>query len=170
MGKKSKAFNAAMIGIMGALTALVSMISIPTPMGMPITLQFFAVSLCGFLLGSGKGISAVLVFLFLGCLGLPVFSGAGAGIGRLFSPTGGFLWSFPLLAFFCGKEPKGTQRTFWPWIGMALNYIVGGAQFAIIATGGLTLFWLFPYALKDAMLLWLARYVSDKILSTVNRI
>lgn len=59
-----------------------------------ITLQFLAVLLIGRLLPLKHIAISITAYLALGGLGVPVFAGFGAGIGVLFGPTGGFLWSF----------------------------------------------------------------------------
>lgn len=45
-------------GVMAALLAVLSLISIPLPIGVPITLQTFGVALCGFMLGPALGTAA----------------------------------------------------------------------------------------------------------------
>lgn len=62
--------------------------------GLPITLQTFALHLALLLLGGKRGCIAIFVYLSMGCMGLPVFSGFGGGIGALLGPTGGYLWGF----------------------------------------------------------------------------
>ena len=169
MRRRQKAVSVAMIGLMGALMAAISVISIPTPAVVPITLQIFAASLCGFLLGSAKGAAAVAVYLVLGCLGLPVFSGGGAGFGQLISPTGGFLWSFPVLAAFCGVRAAGGFKVLWPVAGLIVNYIAGILQFATVGSLPIKIIWLIPGVLliptfiKDCLLMLAAAFVAKKI-------
>ncbi len=162
MAKKNKIYRTAYIGVMGALAAVISMINIPTPVGIPLTFQVFAVALCGFALGSGAGAAAAGVYLALGCLGLPVFSGGGAGIGQLLLPTGGFLWSFSVLAFLCGKGKFSLAIA-----GLALNYMIGAVQFAAVSGGVSALWWLLPLAAKDLILVLLARYIGGRVSAAV---
>ena len=65
---KSKLQSTVMTGVFAALLAVLSQISIPLPTGIPITLQTFAVALCGFTLAQGMGTLSVGVYLALGCL------------------------------------------------------------------------------------------------------
>ena len=81
-------------GVFCALLAVVSQLVIPLPAGIPLTFQVLAVALCGCCLGWKWGTVSVLVYLLLGGVGLPLFSGFGGGIGWLLGPTGGFLWGF----------------------------------------------------------------------------
>lgn len=82
------------IAIMTAITAVFSQISIPMPLGVPMTMQTFAVTLAGVILGAKNGAVSMAVYLLLGAVGVPVFSGMRGGIGVLAGPTGGFLWGY----------------------------------------------------------------------------
>lgn len=90
--------------IMAALTAIGAYIVIPLPISpVPVTLQNLFVILSGMLLGAKAGLISQIIYLALGILGLPVFAGGTAGIGVIFSPSGGYLLAFPLAAYICGK-------------------------------------------------------------------
>ena len=102
MKTSSKTQSIAMIGMFTAVLAVLSILQIPMPSGVPITLQTFAVALCGYCLGKKNGTLCVALYLILGFVGVPVFTGMTAGIGKLFGYTGGFLYGFLFLAFFCG--------------------------------------------------------------------
>ena len=91
----------AMTGMFTAVLAVLSILQIPMPSGVPITLQTFAVALCGYVLGARKGLLSVALYLLIGFMGLPVFTGMTSGIGKLFGFTGGFLYGFLFLVFFC---------------------------------------------------------------------
>lgn len=69
-----------------------SQISIPFPI--PFTLQVFGVFLSLYVLGAKRGLLCVVLYIVLGCIGLPVFSLFRGGIGCLFDATGGYLWGF----------------------------------------------------------------------------
>ena len=73
-------------GLIAALT-LIGSIQIGA---LPITLQTLGVLLAGAILGARKGTLAVLLYLAVGLVGVPVFAGGAAGGGALFGPTGGF--------------------------------------------------------------------------------
>ena len=123
------------IALAGAMICVLSMVSIPLPFGVPITLQTMAVSLAGLALGQKKGAAAVCVYLALGAVGLPVFSGMTGGFGRLLGATGGFLWGFPAMAFLAGLGASRETR-----MGVALgllggifvSYSLGLAQFMFV--------------------------------------
>jgi len=105
-----KAASMTRVALFAALIAVLSQLSIPMPTGMPLTLQTFAAALAGYVLGPRHGTAAVGVFLALGAVGLPVFSGFTGGLGRLFDVTGGFLWGFLALAALCGLGRTARSR------------------------------------------------------------
>ena len=90
------ALFAALIAVLG-LVPKIDLIS-----GVPITAQSLGVMLCGAVLGARKGALAVLLFLVLVFLGLPLLSGGRGGIGVLAGPTAGFVVGFPVAAFVTG--------------------------------------------------------------------
>jgi biotin transport system substrate-specific component len=78
-----------LVALFSALIIVGSYLRFPLP-PVPITLQTLFLLLAGFLGGSTVAVSSVAIFLLLGLIGLPVYSGGG-GIGYLLGPTGGFL-------------------------------------------------------------------------------
>ena len=114
------------IAIMAAVTAVLAQIAIPMPMGVPMTMQTFAVTLCGILLGSRKGAVSMVIYLLIGTAGVPVFSAFTGGVQCLVGPTGGFLVSFPVMAYLIGLgvewKKKGAFLIFL-LLGTAFNYV-----------------------------------------------
>ncbi|SNX67395.1 biotin transport system substrate-specific component [Cereibacter ovatus] len=95
--------NVAYIALFAALIAVLGLVPQITLMsGVPITAQSLGVMLCGAVLGARKGALAVLLFLVLVFLGLPLLSGGRGGIGVLAGPTAGFVVGFPVAAFVTG--------------------------------------------------------------------
>lgn len=93
--QQNKTRDIVFIGIFAALIAICSWISIPTTV--PFTLQTMGVFTAVGLLGGKRGSLAVLVYILLGLVGLPVFAGFSGGVGVLFGTTGGYIIGF--LAF-----------------------------------------------------------------------
>lgn len=132
------------IALMTALMAVMAQISIPMPLGVPMTMQTFGVTLAAIVLGSRRSTITMVIYLLLGAVGVPVFANFGGGLQKLVGPTGGFLISFPLMAYIIGKgaelhEKKG-YFVFMLILGTVSNYVVGVAMFCIlmkasIATG-----------------------------------
>lgn len=86
----------AYIALMAVALSVCSWISIPA--AVPFTMQTFAVFCTLGLLGGRRGSMAVLIYMLLGAVGLPVFSGFRGGIGTLLGPTGGYILGFLLMA------------------------------------------------------------------------
>lgn len=102
MEKKVNGTGIILSALFAAITAAGCFIQIPLPGGIPIVLQDMMAMLCGLMLGPVYGGIAVFVFLVLGSIGLPVFSGK-AGIQVILAgPTGGFLISYCLSAIIGG--------------------------------------------------------------------
>ena len=126
----------ALVGVFTSILAVSALVSIPiTPISpVPITLQVLAVYLIATLLGPRYGALSCLLYLLLGTVGLPVFSGGDSGIGQLIGPSGGYLFSFPLAAFAGGLVAKGTggsrrseviRVTLATAVALAIIYAVG---------------------------------------------
>ena len=94
-----------------ALIAVFAQISFPIP-GTPIvfTMGIMGVMLTGLMLPWGYAFLALIVYLLLGAVGLPVFSSFGAGLGTLLGPTGGFLMVYPIMVI----TAAGMWRLFQP--------------------------------------------------------
>lgn len=85
------------LGVAGV--ALASKVSVPVPMSpVPVTLQTFAVTVVGALLGWRLGGLCLLAYLAAGAAGLPVLAGETAGLAKFQGPTAGYLFAFPLAA------------------------------------------------------------------------
>ena len=85
-----------------AVIAVLAQIAFPLPSGVPVTLQTFAVALTGVVLGAKLGTISTFIYILLGAVGVPVFSGFNGGLGAIVGKTGGFIWGFLFLAFFAG--------------------------------------------------------------------
>jgi len=91
------------IGLGAAVVALAAQVVVPVPFSpVPMTLQPLAVLAVGGLLGAAGGLSALVLYLLLGIIGLPVFAGGGSGAWHLLGPTGGYLLAFPIAATVTG--------------------------------------------------------------------
>jgi biotin transport system substrate-specific component len=103
-----KAIPSSMAKAMGVatfviLTAVSAKVKIPLPFTpVPITLQVFFVLLSGSVLGSNLGALSQGIYVFLGLIGLPVWSGEGSGWQYLFGSTGGYLVGFIVAAYVVG--------------------------------------------------------------------
>lgn len=77
-----------MIGVLAAVLCIIGPFAIPIG-PVPITLATFGIILTGYVLGPKFGALSVGVYILLGTIGLPVFSGATGGLGKILGPAGG---------------------------------------------------------------------------------
>lgn len=133
---KKKFFSIQELCIIGLVTALICVIaplSIPMPLGVPITLQTFIITLAAMILGAKRSATATLIYILLGAFGLPIFSNFTGGWQTLVGPTGGFILSFPIMAYVIGRASNLLGIT----IGTTINFICGIAMFCIVTESSL---------------------------------
>ncbi len=133
---RSKTLNIVYCGIFATITGILSQITIPMPGGVPFTLQTFAVCLAGIILGSKRGFVSILVYVLMGTIGLPVFSGFSGGVGKILGATGGFILSFPIMSFIIGLICEKINNKALIFLGIILssipNYLIGIFQFSLV--------------------------------------
>ena len=130
----------ALIAVMAAVVCVLSPLAIPLSAGVPLSLATLAVMLAGALLGPVDGVLATLVFLALGLVGVPVFSGFQAGLGVLFGKTGGFLLGYLPLAFCSGLfRQKRWSSVSGMVVGTVILYACGIAWFLVLTHATLKL-------------------------------
>ena len=124
--------------LFAALTAAGAWIAIPLPF-VPVTLQTLFTMLAGALLGPYYGALAMIVYILLGLIGLPVFAQGQSGLGTLVGPAGGYLVGFVVSAMVIGlltrgKEKPGLLRLCLAMaIGELVVYAFGVAQLSLVA-------------------------------------
>ena len=140
------------------------------PFAVPFTLQTLGIFVSVLVLGKNKGSLAVLIYLLIGIVGVPVFSGFRGGIYVLTGMTGGFLWGFLAMGLTYwvlsrfGKVPALIA-------GLAVCYGCGCFWFYLYSGGGLGLILLrcvVPYLIPDAAKLWLAVSLSKRLSKVIN--
>ena len=129
------AVMAAIICIAGPLTVAVGPI--------PLSLATFAIYLAGAVLGPKRGTAAVALYLLIGMIGVPVFSGFTGGFQKLAGVTGGYLIGYLPCAFLSGfgaeKAEQAGKKRILPMmmvLGTAVLYTVGTAWFMIQTGNG----------------------------------
>ena len=129
--------NMCYVGLFTAVIAIMAQISIPMPLGVPMTMQTFAITLAAIILGAKLSTISTLIYILLGAIGLPVLAGFSGGISKFVGPTGGFLISFPIMAFIIGYAVDHRSAFKGAFVigliaGTVVNYIVGIAMFCIL--------------------------------------
>jgi biotin transport system substrate-specific component len=148
------------------LTALAAQITIPVK-PVPFTFQTTVVILSGAFLGGKNGAYSQLLYLMLGCLGLPVFAQIpdnSIGIARLFGPTGGYLLAFPVGAlisgYLTGKLSQGSSGV-KKFAGIFSSFIL--SELIILSFGAFYLNAVYLKDLKEAFILGAAVFVTWSI-------
>lgn len=157
-------------GLFVALMAVCAWISVPTP-DIAFTMQTFAVALCLCLLGGKRGTFCIGVYLLLGAVGAPVFSGFRGGAGVLLGATGGYVigfFFFGLVYWLAGSRlPKAVALM----LGMLVCYCVGTIWFywvylqngSAIGVGAVLIKCVLPFLLPDAVKLGLAVMLAGRL-------
>ena len=131
MKKRGRTFDLIVIALMAAIICIFAPISIPLPL-VPITLGIFGIHLSAAIAGARRGTLSVVLYLLIGAIGLPVFSGYRGGFQQLAGPTGGYLVGFVLSALITGLLIDRFERVKWMYpVAMAAGtlacYLLGTA-------------------------------------------
>lgn len=103
MNTKNSTRQVTLIALMAAVICILGPLSIPLPGGLvPISLTNLAIYFILYILGMKRSMSSYLIYLLIGLVGVPVFSGFSGGVGKLFGPTGGYLFGFIFLEIIAG--------------------------------------------------------------------
>jgi biotin transport system substrate-specific component len=127
-------------GIFAAIICVSSFFVIPVGT-VPISFTLLAVMVCAVVLSPFEAFCATFVYVLMGAIGLPVFSGGSGGFGVLLNVTGGYIWSYPLLALTVSlftkinvknKPLKFVVCLFGCLIGIMLCYTLGTMQYIFV--------------------------------------
>ena len=155
------------VALTAAITSILSQIALPSPTGVPMTLQTFAFALVGYILLPKRSFYSILLYLLLGATGLPVFANLRGGIMHLAGLTGGFLWGSLLFVPLAGLGAKCRhtwQSVSFGLLGLTLFHATGILQYAWLTKNTLwTSFFLvsMPYILKDILSVMGAFYAGS---------
>lgn len=165
-----------MVFIALSTTIMVICAFITIPFYVPFTLQTFALFTIIGLFGTKRACLSVFLYLLLGAVGLPVFSGFQGGPGVLFGVTGGYLFGFLLTSLISGSlinffSLKGkitpAKYAFSMLLGLLVCYVFGTVWYLILYTNStesisipaVLSLCVFPFILPDLLKLVLSAYV-----------
>lgn len=166
--------NMALCGLFAALLVICAWISIPIGDAV-ITMQTLGVFLALGVLDGKRGTVAVAIYLLLGIVGLPVFSGFRGGIGTLLGVTGGYIAGFLATALvYWLVTAMGRNKEIFRLLGMVLGllacYLLGTLWFRYgylsyggLGWGAILLKCVVPYLLPDTAKLILAWLLSRRL-------
>lgn len=172
--KRISVYDLVMVALFAALIAVCAWVTIPG--SVPFTLQTMGVFLAVGLLGGKRGTAAVLVYILLGAVGMPVFSGFSGGVGRLLGTTGGYIIGFLVaaLAMWAMEAIFGRAKWVLPvsmLLGLLLCYAFGTVWFLVLYTqtkGAISVvsvlsMCVIPFILPDLMKIALALLLTNRL-------
>lgn len=173
MPKKSfSTLDMAYVALFAVLITLCAWISIPTIP--PFTLQTLGIMLAASLLGWKRGTAAVLLYILLGAIGLPVFAGFKGGLSALVGPTGGYIIGFVFTALITGLGCR--KNASWLLlismiVGVAVCYIFGTVWYVVVQLGihnptsfrTVLGFCVIPFILPDLAKIGLAFFLTKRL-------
>jgi biotin transport system substrate-specific component len=162
--------------LFAALISAGAFIALPLPFSpVPIVLQNFFIFLAALVLEPAWAFIATLIYLALGAIGLPVFSGGSGGVARLVGPTGGYLLAYPFAALLAALVSRWGSRRRWKdalalSLAALLIYALGVAWLRHVldaSWGKAVLIGILPFlpgdALKIAAAVLIGRRLSDLV-------
>ena len=172
--KRVSVYDLVMVALFAALIVVCAWVTIPG--SVPFTLQTMGVFLAVGLLGGKRGTAAVLVYILLGAVGMPVFSGFSGGVGRLLGTTGGYIIGFLVaaLAMWALEAIFGRAKWVLPvsmLLGLLLCYAFGTVWFLVLYTktkGAISVvsvlsMCVIPFILPDLMKIALALLLTNRL-------
>lgn len=160
------------MALMTALLVLCAWLTIPLG-PVTFTMQTFGVFAALGILGGRRGTAAILVYLALGLVGLPVFSGFSGGPAGFMTPTGGYLLGFLAAALlYWGLTGRGVPQAPAMVLGLLACYAFGTAWFFLLYGGdlwGILTLCVLPYVLPDCLKLILALAVTRRVSQAIPR-
>lgn len=175
----SKTMDMVYIALFAVVMAICSWIVIPT--AVPFTLQTFGVFLAVLVLGGKRGSLSVMLYILMGMLGLPVFSGFMGGIGVLLGYTGGYITGFLLMALVMwifevifGKST--CMRLISMALGLLLCYAFGTFWYVTIyarsageiGVGTVLTLCVLPFVIPDIIKMLLAMAVRKRLIKAIR--
>lgn len=159
-----------LIAIFSALTAIGAFISIPIPY-IPVTMQFFFCSISGIVLGSKKGALSQIIYIFIGLIGIPVFT-KGGGPLYIFQPTFGYLIGLILASYIIGNVVELRSKNFKNLLlanifGIISIYIIGVSYFYLISKFYLGVNMTIGLAIYNGLLLTLPGDIIKSIIAAL---
>ncbi len=171
---KSAAREIAYIALSVAIIAVCAWVTIPFG-PVPFTLQTFAVCFLGALLGWKRSLAAIAVYILMGLIGIPVFSGFKAGTAALLGPTGGYIFGFLFAVLVPALFKLIPVRNLWARFGMfyganilglALCYFFGTVWFVLMnstSVGSAIALCVTPFLIPDAIKLFVAALLASRL-------
>ena len=173
--KRLKTKDLAVVSLCAALMCVCAWIQFPSVV--PFTLQTFAVFFIALVFDVKKSLTVAVVYILLGAVGLPVFSGFQGGVGALFGATGGFILGFipstVIVSLLKSKVKKGFVYSLVCCLpGLAVCYATGVLWYMFVYGGGdvksAVSVCILPFVIPDIIKIILAVTVSGRVTAIIK--
>lgn len=173
--ERNKVYPLAMTAVMTAVTCVLAPMAIPIG-PVPISFTNLAIYISLYILGWKRGTLSYLVYVLIGAVGVPVFSGFSGGLGKLFGPTGGYIIGFIPMAVLAGLvidkyRNRGVQMVAMI-VGTAVCYAFGTAWFCVVMDSTVSAalaMCVFPFIPGDLAKMVIAMLVGPMIRSRLEQ-
>ena len=168
----------ALVSLMTAVCCILAPMSVPIG-PVPVSLSVLAVFFVAYVIGPRLGAISVLLYILIGLVGLPVFSGYSGGPAKLFGPTGGYIIGYlPLVVISGWFISRFPMRQWYLQIagmvlGLAVCYLLGTAWFMLLMHTSLQEalpLCVYPFLAFDALKIVTAFIVGNTVARVTNRI
>lgn len=136
---KGKIYLMSITALMTAVTSVIAPMSFPIGV-VPVSFTNFAIYLSVYLLGWKMGTVSYILYILIGAMGLPVFSGFSGGLGKLFGPTGGYIIGFIPMAIIAGLVVEKYENRILQFtamvVGTCISYVIATAWFCVVMNSG----------------------------------
>ena len=165
-----KVKNMIYCSMFACIIAILAQIKIDLPSLVPITLQTLGIYLISCYLKPKLAFISTVVYLFMGIIGLPVFTGFKGGIELLLYPTGVYIFSFPIMVsitiLIINKNKTTSFKILAMIIGTIVCYLIGTLWFIFITDNSFVLalsMCVIPFIPGDIFKIAAALILSNKI-------
>lgn len=168
----------ALVSLMTAVCCILAPMSVPIG-PVPVSLSVLAVLFVAYVIGPRLGAISVLLYILIGLVGLPVFSGYSGGPAKLFGPTGGYIIGYLPLVIIAGWFVTRFPTRQWYLqiagmiLGLVICYMLGTAWFMVLMHTSLQealSLCVYPFLAFDAMKIATACIVGNTITRITNRL
>lgn len=174
----SKIKTMTMMSLMTAILCIFGPITLPIPISpVPISLVTFVIYLSAYILGMRQATISCLLYLLIGFVGLPVFSGFTGGVGRILGPTGGYMIGYVFMAVISGFFiDRWIIKRVLHIVGMVLGTIIcylfgtiwlsiqAGMSFSVALGAGVV-----PFLIGDSLKIIMAVSIGPHIRKRLKR-
>lgn len=157
------------------ITAILAQIRFTLPSLVPITLQTLGIYLIGLVLKPKIAFISSLIYILMGAIGLPVYSGFSAGLSTILGPTGGYIFSFPITALIISYLVHYRSTTIFRFgaliLGTIICYLIGTLWFMYIMKMSFSaslIICVLPFLPGDVLKIFIAAALTNKFKNIIK--